>query len=154
GQPYSLTSQLADALGMPWLLFDDAAEAARQTRRGEQELRTQIERFAGDRPLLLVAEDLHWSDQPSLQILLGLVQRPVRTLVLLTCRKEPLQPALAGFLAELTRLRSPREIEIRALGRPEVARMVRAILGLDEPISSALLDEVMNATEGVPFLVE
>lgn len=153
-QPYALVVQLADALGGWTVPFDDAPEAARQTRRIEQALRHQIERVTGDRPLLLVAEDLHWSDQPSLQVLLGLVQRPVRSLVVLTCRKEPLQPSLASFLAELTRLRSAREVELRSLGRSEVARMVRAILARDEQIPGALLDEVMSATEGVPFLVE
>src|SRR3954470_22719983 len=71
GQPYALAVQLSHALGGSTVPFDDAPEAARQTRRFEQAVRHRVERFAGGRPLLLVAEDLHWSDQPSLQVLLG-----------------------------------------------------------------------------------
>lgn len=154
GEPYALALQLAQLLDGTPLPFQTAPEAERQARRVEQALRDRIERYADDRPLLLVAEDIHWSDQPSLHALLGLIHRPGRWLFALTYRPEPLQPALAGFLAELARLRLVREIELAPLRRAEVARMVRATLAFDEQVTGALLDEIVSATEGVPFLVE
>ena len=75
-EPYALILQLADALGGLDLPFEHAPEAERQTRRVEQVVRNGLHCEAGDRPLILVAEDLHWSDESSLNVLLALAQRP------------------------------------------------------------------------------
>ena len=138
GQPFALAMQLAHALGRASLPFEDAPEAERQSRRVERALREQIESVAGDRPLLLAADDLHWSDQPSLRALLGLAQRPGRTLLALTCRQESLQPALASFLAELSRLRlalTSRSDRSADRGRAKI----QAILAIEERVPDALL---------------
>ena len=153
-EPYALIVQLADALGGLALPFEHAPEAERQTRRVERAVRAGLQCMAGDRVLILAAEDLHWCDQPSLSVLLALAQRPGRCLLALSCRPGPLTPALAGFLAELGRLRPGSQIVLGALDRAEVVRMIRAILALDESVPGDLLDEIMAATEGVPFLVE
>jgi len=154
-EPYALVLALAHAAGVTSdLPLGGAPEAERQVRRVEQALRAVLERFAAGRPLILTAEDLHWSDGPSLSALLALAQRPGRTLMLMTYRPAQPTPALAGFLTELHRLRLTHEIPLHPLERAAVARMIRVTLGLDAPVSGALLDEVMGATDGIPFLVE
>src|SRR5436190_1996892 len=65
-------------------------------------------------PLVLSIEDLHWSDDASLEFLLYLVRhlrsRPL--LLLLTYRGEEVQTALANFLAALDRERAAMECSL------------------------------------------
>ncbi|MEO8752088.1 MAG: AAA family ATPase [Casimicrobiaceae bacterium] len=78
---------------MPWLIGDDAAalDRALQSARPERMLRefaNLIEAFARERPLVLVLEDLHWSDPSTIDLLALLGQRrePARLLVIATYR--------------------------------------------------------------------
>jgi DNA-binding CsgD family transcriptional regulator/tetratricopeptide (TPR) repeat protein len=155
-EPYALVLELVEAAGgrIAELPIGGAPEVERQVRRVEQAVRAVLGHAAADRPFILVAEDLHWSDAPSLAVLLGLAQRPGPLRLVGTYRPAPSSAALAGFLAELARLRLAREVVLPPLGPAEVARMISATLGSDAPVSGVLLDEVVAATDGVPFLVE
>ncbi len=126
-EPYALVAQIAEVRDGIDLPFERAPEAARQARRVERELRAALQSAIGDRLLVLVAEDLHWSDQPSLNVLLGLAQRPGRCLLLMTCRPAPLTPALASFRAELNRMHRGAEHRLGPLSRAETVRMIRVI---------------------------
>jgi DNA-binding CsgD family transcriptional regulator/tetratricopeptide (TPR) repeat protein len=115
--------------------------------------------MAGLQPLLLVIEDLHWSDETSLELLLYLARRlavqPV--LLLLTSRSEELQqPPLAHFLAQLDREHLAVEFSLSRLSRAEVGEMLAAILGVQRPSSLpvGLLEQLFTLSEGNPFLVE
>ena len=73
--------------------------------------------------LLLVLDDLHWADPPTLQLVLHLARKLERVPVLLVCayRAGPLiaQRALHSVLAELARVRLYQRIDLRALsGQP------------------------------------
>ena len=155
-QPYALILEIVRAAGgrTSELLAGRMSEAERQVRRVQEVLRDILNRASGGCPLVLAAEDLHWSDEPSLNVLLGLAQRLDRLVLALTYRLEAQSAALAGFLAEVNRLRMGHAIALQPLNRTDVARMVRAILELDRPVSGAFLDELMAATDGNPFLVE
>ncbi len=71
-------------------------------------------------PLVLSIEDLHWSDDTSLEFLLYLVRhlrsRPL--LLLLTYRGEEVYPALAHFLAVLDQERAASDFPAEAAGAP------------------------------------
>ncbi|MGH2534526.1 MAG: helix-turn-helix transcriptional regulator [Thermomicrobiales bacterium] len=153
-EPYALALELARAAGGDTDLPSVAPEADRQVRRVQEALRGLLAHAAGLRPVILVAEDLHWSDASSLDVLLGLAQRPGPILLVLTYRPEESSSALARFLAELNRLRTAYDVVLRPLGRTQVARMISATLRLDGPLSAGLLDEMVEATDGIPFLVE
>jgi DNA-binding CsgD family transcriptional regulator/DNA-binding transcriptional ArsR family regulator len=154
-EPYALALEIARAAGKPGIdLLPDGAAAEARVRRVQHALQAILTPEAESRPLILVAEDIHWSDSPSLSVLLGLAQRPGRMLLLATYRPEGPSPGLSGFLAEAGRIQPAREIRLRALARVDVARMVQEILELDTPVPGALLDEIMAATDGNPFLVE
>src|SRR5204863_6865060 len=62
---------------------------------------------AGRSPLLLIIEDLHWSDEASLEVLLALARNvPAQPmLMLLTYRSDEVGPELAAFLAAIDRER-------------------------------------------------
>jgi DNA-binding CsgD family transcriptional regulator/tetratricopeptide (TPR) repeat protein/transcriptional regulator with XRE-family HTH domain len=155
-EPYALVVQLAQiAGGQPLELPLDTSMAAEgHVRRVTELVRAILGCRAQGQPLLLAAEDLQWCDPPSLAVLLALMQRPDGLVLLCTYRPEPLTQALADFLAQVSRLRLTVEVALHSLTQGEVARLVQTTLGLAGPVPGALLDDVMRATDGNPFLVE
>ncbi|MCI0395564.1 MAG: AAA family ATPase [Chloroflexi bacterium] len=113
-------------------------------------------RLAARQPHLLVFEDLHWSDDTSLEFLLHLARhaRPLPLFLLLTCRSDQSLPALDRFLAELARRRLATELALLPLSRSEVNRMIAAIFDLPRPVQAEFLEALYALTEGNPFFVE
>jgi DNA-binding CsgD family transcriptional regulator len=107
-------------------------------------------------PLVLSIEDLHWSDDASLEFLLYLVRylrsRPL--LLLLTYRGEEVYPALHHFLSALDRERAAVECSLTPLTIEEVHAMLRAIFQLKRPVRRDFLEALYGLTEGNPFFVE
>jgi DNA-binding CsgD family transcriptional regulator/tetratricopeptide (TPR) repeat protein len=109
---------------------------------------------AADQPLLLVLEDVHWSDQSSRDVLDHLVRslRNERLGGVLTVRTDdPAYDSVSEFVAELGSLRRATRVELDRLGRDDVAAQVR---GLDGAAETADLERVLEVSGGVPLLVE
>jgi predicted ATPase len=106
--------------------------------------------------VLLVLEDLHWSDDTSLEFLHYLARRCAahRLLLLLTYRSDEVRPGLHHFLAQLDRERLVKEILLARLTRDEVEAMLRAIFALPPSARLELPDPIYALTEGNPFFVE
>jgi predicted ATPase len=107
-------------------------------------------------PVLIVIEDIHWSDATSVEFLLHLARR-LRTravVLLLSYRTDEPTPVLRQFVAELERRRLATEVMLGPLGRDEVEVMLQAILRLDRPIRPDLLDALLGLTDGNPFFIE
>ena len=106
-------------------------------------------------PLLLVLDDLHWADKPSLLLLQFLARelRGARLLVIGTYRDVDVrrQHPLSQALAELTREQLAQRLLLRGLTEHDVARFIEATAGLTPP--SGLVDAVYKETEGNPFFV-
>ncbi|HEX2995243.1 MAG TPA: AAA family ATPase [Anaerolineales bacterium] len=115
-----------------------------------------ITELARDQALIVVIEDLHWSDSTSLEFLLQLARRlpPQPILLLATYRSEETTPELTHLLAQLDRERLATEFALKRLSQQEVDTMLRAILDLKTPISKEFLDMIFPLTEGNPFFVE
>jgi predicted ATPase len=113
-------------------------------------------RIAADRALVVVFEDLHWSDEASLELLASLarVARSLRVLLLVTYRQEEKHPGLQRLLAGLERGRLATELVLAPLGLTDVETMIRLILDLRRPVRAELLHLVCRLTEGNPFFVE
>ncbi len=129
----------------------------------EQEKRRLFEALAhfltsqtGKHPVLLVVEDLHWSDDTSLEFLHYLARRcPAHAIcVLLTYRSDEVNPSLRHFLAQLDRERLTQERSLARLTRAEVEAMLRAIFALPRSAPLELPDSLYTLTEGNPFFVE
>jgi DNA-binding CsgD family transcriptional regulator/tetratricopeptide (TPR) repeat protein len=107
-------------------------------------------------PLLLVFEDVHWSDDASLNCVLhiarGLGSQPV--LMVMTCRREDATPALRHLLAEFHRSRLATEIDLEPLREGATAAMVRSIFDLDRPPRAELVKTLQQLTDGNPFFIE
>jgi tetratricopeptide (TPR) repeat protein/DNA-binding CsgD family transcriptional regulator len=112
--------------------------------------------FTNRGPLLIVIEDLHWSDDTSLEFLLRLARRIISLpiLLLLTYRIDETHPALEHFLVELNRERLTLELTLQRLTMAELDEMLRAIFELDRPVSAAFQQKLYILTEGNPFFIE
>ncbi len=113
-------------------------------------------RLSDRRPLLLVLEDLHWSDQSTRELVSFLIRtlRGVRVVLLATYRSDelnrrhPLRPLIASW----DRLRTVQHVELRRFEPGEVAAQLGAILGT-EP-AAGLVDMVFDRSGGNAYLVE
>jgi DNA-binding CsgD family transcriptional regulator/tetratricopeptide (TPR) repeat protein len=141
---------------LPNLTSDTSPDPKQEKGRLFQALAQTLAEFAKNGPLLLVIEDLHWSDSTSLEFLLLLARRisfqPV--LLLVTYRSDESTPELTHLLAELNRERFGVEFGLKHMSPTEVEAMLRAILALKTPISQEFLDTIFPLTEGNPFFIE
>ncbi|MFL5652663.1 MAG: ATP-binding protein, partial [Ktedonobacteraceae bacterium] len=114
-------------------------------------------------PVLLIIEDVHWSDDTSLDFLHYLARRSASQplLLLVTYRHEEMQPELSSWLAQLDRERLAHKIRLVPLARNEVDTMLSAIFeerhtsfDMRRFLHGELLDTLYTLTEGNPFFVE
>jgi DNA-binding CsgD family transcriptional regulator/predicted negative regulator of RcsB-dependent stress response len=148
------------ASSLAHLLPDLAPAFPNAARHEKRDLFDALDRLlaalAEASPLMVLLEDLHWSDADTLAFLLVLAQRSTtRPLaVVLTCRDDEIGPDLAYFLAELDRARLALEVPLNGLAPREVEAMLRAVLGLTRRAPADLLHLLLTLTEGNPFFIE
>ena len=102
-------------------------------------------------PVLVVVEDLHWSDETSLEFLHYLARRCAASplLLLLTYRSDEVRSTLRHFLAQLDRERLAQECSLARLTREEVEAMLRAIFTLSRLVRVELADPFSALTEAI-----
>lgn len=129
----------------------------------EQEKRHRFEILAQfltsptrEHPVLCVLEDLHWSDDTSLEFFHYVARRCTSHpfLLLLTYRSDEVRPGLRHFLAQLDREHLAQETPLVRLTRNEVDAMLRAICALPRSARVDLADPVYALSDGNPFFVE
>jgi len=107
-------------------------------------------------PLVLVFDDLHWADRPTLQLLRHLVRspQPRRALLLGTYREAELEPGhpLLELVADVRREGLLHRLDLGGLAEPEVAELVAA-LGVPSA-EPAFVRALHGETEGNPFFIE
>ena len=106
-------------------------------------------------PLVLVLDDLHWADHPSL-LLLEFVARELsnaRLLIIGTYRDVELsrQHPLSRSLGELTRERLFQRVLLRGLDQEDVGRFIELASGITPP--RGMVEAVHRQTEGNPLFV-
>ena len=145
------------------VLVGESLPPTRPSLDPEQEKRRRFEVLAhflttqaGKHPTLCVVEDLHWSDDTSLEYLHYLARRcaPHPLFLLLTYRSEDMRPGLRHFLAHLDREHLAQDIPLARLTRDEVEAMLRAIFALPGSLCLELPDPIYGLTEGNPFFIE
>ena len=115
-----------------------------------------LTRLAGAQPALIIVEDIHWSDEASLEFL-HLLARRLATLpicLLLTTRPDAGHVVLDRFLSRLNRERLAVEMALPPLTRDGVDAMLRSLFDWDSPVKRPLLDAIVALTEGNPYFVE
>ena len=142
---------------LPDLAPSESPNPEQEKRRLFQALAGALTELAQRGPLLVILEDLHWSDSTSLEFLLLLARRisaqPI--LLLLTYRGDETTPELTHLLAGLDRERLGTEFELKPMSSPDVGEMLQAILDSPQtPVSKDFLDTIFALTEGNPFFIE
>ena len=106
-------------------------------------------------PLVLVLDDLHWADQPSLLLLQFLARELADTRILLVGTYRDVEVGrthpLEKTLAELARSQRADRVLLRGLTEDDVARFLSLSAGRTPP--DALIEAVYRETEGNPFFV-
>jgi class 3 adenylate cyclase/predicted ATPase len=119
-------------------------------RQRQHTLETLVAWFHAEaqrRPVLLLVEDLHWLDPSTLELLSLLVEQCAqwRLCLVLTARPEFHPPwAMAAHFTALT---------LRRLAPAEVERLATHVTR-GKALPSAVLQEVVRKTDGVPLFVE
>ena len=150
-------------LQLPWLSSGNEREALRRELSGAgqarmlRELGELLDRYTENRPLVLVTEDLHWSDPATVQLIDYIARRrgTTRLLWLASFRLTDIIAAdhpVSALRAELRLHGLAQEIVLDAFSETEVADYVRARiprLAADEPFVRTL----HGRTEGLPLFV-
>ena len=141
------------ALAEPMLLGGQAVE---QALAGGSEaslvhaLHWLVVNLSGERPLVLVVDDLHWADAQSIRLLIQLAARIEDLGVLVVAAVRPREPgAQTELLAQLTAAANVRVIEPRALSDAASAALVRG----DATRADAFVRSCFEETGGNPFLL-
>ncbi|MEZ5078614.1 MAG: AAA family ATPase [Solirubrobacterales bacterium] len=115
---------------------------------------------SAERPILLVVEDAHWADTPTLQLIrfLARVAWNARLMLLATFRdtEAELPTDLADTLADLRRSGDVLRIQLVGLSSAEVSDLVRRASGAaagTDPELGELAGAIHDLTEGNAFLV-
>jgi DNA-binding CsgD family transcriptional regulator len=143
-------------------VFPDAS-LPRGARDPEEERRKLFHSFAEAirtlaraQPLMLVIEDVHWSDDATLDLMRHLARgiESERVALVLTYRSDEVGPRLARLLADFDRARCAADIALQPLGASQVSAMLQAIFGSQPTFEAAFVNALHELTEGNPFFVE
>ena len=109
-----------------------------------------------EQPIVVVLDDLHWADKPTLLLLKHVVihAAEARALVLATYRESdlPRDHPLVDVLADLRREQGVDRIALRGLEEPEIVQIMEQAAGHDLPdVGLALASELFRETDGNPF---
>lgn len=153
---HELAPLLPDLVPLPAVPPPLVLDPAQQQRRLFEALVACLAAEPKPQPLLMIVEDLHWSDAGSLDFLLYLLRRSHAQPLLLigTYRSDEVGLQLGGWLAQLEREHLAYELRLAALARDEVAAMLRTIFALPRPVGVETLDAIYTLTEGNPFFIE
>lgn len=113
--------------------------------------------LATSTPLLVAFEDVHWSDEASLDVVLRLARRarggsPI--VLIATYRSDEVHPALAATLAELDRERLTADLRLTPLSSDDVGVMLRALSDRVGPLPTDVRAAIFRISDGNPFVVE
>jgi class 3 adenylate cyclase/predicted ATPase len=120
---------------------------AQQRRRTFAALLDQFESLAGQKPILLLFEDLHWADADSLELLDLAVERvrQLPVLALFTVRPE-FDPPWVG-------LPNVGTLTLGPLDRDNVEGIIRQVAG-GRALPAEVVDQIVAKTDGNPLFVE
>jgi hypothetical protein len=107
-------------------------------------------------PLVLVMDDVHWADEPTLLLIehMAAVMPELRVLGVGTYRDVELDVSrpLAVALERMMRARLVERVPVRRFDRDTVATMIQAMAG--KPPPDVVVEAIFDETEGNPFFIE
>ena len=146
GEPIT---HFAELLSIPTGTQDSVAPLSPQ-RKKEQVFELLVvlaSGLAAMRPLLVIFEDIHWSDPTTQEFIEVLVERAqaMKAMLVFTSRPD------AGFnYFDKTTLLA---LELRRLDSVEARQLVTAVSG-ERPLSADVVEEIVERADGIPLYVE
>jgi class 3 adenylate cyclase len=143
---------------VPGLAAPVASDADTERHRLFEAVTDFLAEMAHTDPVVLVLDDVHWADKPSLLLLRHVLRSaaPMRLFVLATYRDTDLDRThpLAELLADFRREPGVSRLDLAGLDAADVAALMESAAGhdLDEP-GLALARALQAETEGNPFFV-
>jgi DNA-binding NarL/FixJ family response regulator len=140
------------------LLLPELGQAAAESERATifEAVRCALAHLSDEQPLLLVLDDLQWSDETTLELLAALAgalqQLPVLVIAAYRSDGLPRDHRLRWLRNELRRDGQLEELSLGALDRHAVAELLAELL--PEPPSPALVRTIHDRAMGSPFFVE
>ncbi len=114
-----------------------------------------LRRLGRAQPLLVVADDLHWADADTLQLLRRTARAApeARLLVVAAYRNagEAMRAPLADAIADVSRLDSVTRLPVGRLTAPDLSVFIHAAAGAEAP--PQLTTAIEDLTDGTPLLV-
>ncbi|HUG16668.1 MAG TPA: AAA family ATPase [Thermomicrobiales bacterium] len=114
-----------------------------------------VRNVADGRPLILVVDDLHWADTPSLELFRFLVRsiRDARIMLLATYRPSEAgrDTPLSAALGSMAREHGHRRLTLHGLSRDEVAAFVSH--SVQNSPDKKLVDAIVGTVDGNPFFM-
>jgi DNA-binding NarL/FixJ family response regulator len=154
----SLVSELAPALRSELAaLVPELGAAGERLDRSVliEAVRVLVVAAAATHPVALVLDDMHWSDDGTLDLLpslaRSLVEAPVVLLVMFRTDDLPRGHGMRRLRSELRRARLLDELTVGPLGAPAVRELLERAVGA--PVDPSLCEAVIDRTDGVPFFV-
>ncbi|HEY7496600.1 MAG TPA: AAA family ATPase, partial [Candidatus Tectomicrobia bacterium] len=142
-------------LRLPDLPVPPTLAPAEERFRFFDSLTTCLKNAAHRQPLVLIFDDLHWSDKPSLLLLQFLARelQAARLLFVGTYRDVALdrQHPLTPILGDLAHLPGYQCLFLQGLSQSEVARFIELTVGV--PPAEAVVAPLHRQTEGNPFFL-
>jgi DNA-binding winged helix-turn-helix (wHTH) protein/tetratricopeptide (TPR) repeat protein len=148
---------------MPWLLDHADREALQQELLGAtrqrmlREMAEALEALTAEAPLVVVLEDLHWSDAATVDLLSFLARRPQAARLLLIGTYRPVdlivhQHPLKDVKLELQAAGRCQEVSLELLGEAAVADYLRERFS-HNTFPSGLAQVLNSRTEGNPLFI-
>ncbi|HET9737725.1 MAG TPA: AAA family ATPase [Solirubrobacteraceae bacterium] len=140
------------------MVLPELGEPAAATDRPTlfEAIRCALARLAREQLVLMVLDDLQWSDEATLELLSAMAEPlgELSVLVLGAYRSDglPRDHGLRRLRHELRRAGRLDEVTLGPLGREDTGRLLAAVLG--GPLAPSLVGAVLDATEGTPFFIE
>lgn len=144
------------SLLVPDLRPDPRLDAESEKYRLFETVARFVAQLARSQPLLVVLENLHWSDESSLELVHFCARRFDALPILLvgTYRNDEISARLSHYLAELNHDHLVREIPLVPLERQEVEQMARALWEPERSATADWFDHFTLLTQGNPFFIE
>lgn len=112
-----------------------------------------LARAAGEQPLIVFIDDLHWADEASLRLLHFAARQLTRARIFFVGTHRDVEMRRGADATLRTALaRVGERLQLDGLGPDEVGGVIRSILAADQP--RAFVERVHEVSEGNPFFVD
>ncbi len=148
-----LSLEQGDDVAAQGLSHLDAEQLHRQISLAMRDLLTAE---ALQKPVLLILEDMHWADDSSISLLMGLLETVSRLPVVIYVISRPFEEGLLLKVREYGRQKlasSYAEISLHSLEPEQSAQLLSSLLPMPQ-IPETLRAEIIQRSAGLPFFME